>query len=246
MSAIKSNNLVVPVAPLNITKDNGYAVEQNCWAHYDFASKSFANLSGSGAALSPKSPNFLFKNGELRQVAKNDFTIESDIDDTTDYSYALVFKVYSSNTFNNNLMLFGFLPYGIGVGGGVAATITNSNGTNQLYIRGAYGTNFVACDLVVGVPYFVFLQRKTSTTTVSVKIIRMTDDTVMYNNANAGNVVEVGSAYKLGIGQTKYININANTDFGMSELLIWKNLQYANAAEIYNRAKSRNLIKGYI
>lgn len=249
MSAIKSNNLVVPVAPLNITKDNGYSVEPNCWAHYDFSSRSFANLSGSGAALSPKSPNFLFKNGELRQVAKNDFTIQSDVNDTYDLTYALVFKVYSTNILSNHAILFGNNIYGIpNVGHGTSIGIKNTNGTNQLYLFcQGYSPQVVLCDLEVNKAYFVLVQREFATKKFAFKAIRLSDDAVMHNTLpTAYNNTPLVDGYYYNIGQGQWVTASAILDFGMSELMIWKSLQYSNVDLIYQRAKARAKIKGYI
>lgn len=249
MSAIKSNNLVVPVAPLNITKDNGYSAETGAYGHFDFASRGFNTLAGS-ATLTPKDPNFLFKNGELRQVAKNDFTILSDLNDDTDISYAVVFKVYSSNNFNEYINLFGNSLYGQpnGALGGTFLGIKNSTGVNQLAMRtGAYDPNITLCDLATNTAYFAFVQRETSTKKMAFKVMRLTDDTVMHNTApTAYNANPLPAGYYHGIGKNSYVSTSNTTDFGMSELLLWKSLQYANVDAIYQRAKARAKIKGYI
>ena len=249
MSAIKTNNLVVPVAPLNVTKGNGYTAETGAYGHFDFASRGFATLAGT-ATLTPRAPNFLFKNGELRQVAKNDFTILSDLNDDTDISYAVVFKVYSSNTFSEYIGLFGNSLYGQpnGALGGTFLGIKNSAGVNQLAMRtGTYAPNVTLCDLATNTAYFAFVQRETSTKKFAIKIIRMTDDVMMYNSApTAYNAIPLPAGYYHGIGRNSYVTSNATSDFGMSELLLWKSLQYANVDAIYQRAKVRAKIKGYV
>lgn len=249
MSAVKTNNTVAPVAPLNITKDNGYTAETGAYGHFDFASRGFNTLVG-GATLTPKDPNFLFKNGELRQVAKNDFTILSDLNDDTDISYAVIFKVYSTNIFNEYVGLFGNSLYGQpnGAIGGTFLGIKNGSGTNQLAMRtGAYAPNITMCDLATNTAYFAFVQRETATKKMAFKVIRMTDDTVMYNTApTAYSANPLPAGYYHGIGRNSYITSNATSDFGMSELMLWKSLQYANVDAIYQRAKARAKIKGYV
>lgn len=249
MSAIKSNNLVVPVAPLNITKDNGYTAETGAYGHFDFASRGFNTLTGS-ATLTPKDPNFLFKNGELRQTAKNDFTIQSNVNDTYDLTYALVFKVYSTATFAEHYILFGNNIYNVqNAGAGTALGVKNSNGTNILTLQcRGYDPKIDLCNLDVGTAYFALVQREASTKKYAIKVIRMTDNVVMYNMAPTfynGNPLADGYFY--GIGRNQW-NVNFNTiyDFGMSELIIWKSLQYANVDAIYQRAKARAKIKGYV
>lgn len=249
MSAIKSNNTLLPVAPLNVTKDNGYVADTSTYAHYDFASRGFRSLVGS-AVLTPQNPNFLFKNGELRQSSMNDFTILSDVTDSADVSYAVVFKIYSTNTFSNFIGLFGNALYGQPNGylGGTLLAIQNSSGTNQLAMRTpAYSPNITLCDLQTGIPYFAFVQRESSTKKFAIKVIRLTDDVVMYNSApTVYNATQMPAGYYYGIGRNSYVTSNANSDFGMSELLIWKNLQYANVDTIYQAAKVRAELKGYI
>lgn len=248
MSAIKSNNLVVPVAPLNITKDNGYTAETGAYGHFDFASRSFNTLTGSGT-LTPKDPNFLFKNGELRQLSKNDFTIQSDVNDTYDLTYALVFKVYSSNQFNNHHILFGNNLYNIpNSGAGTSIAIKNTSGINQLYLQcQAYSPQLLLGEIEVGKAYFVLVQRESATKKFAAKLIRLADDTVLYNlTPTTYNNNPLVDGYYYGIGRNQWVTTNATADYGISELMIWKSLEYVNVNAIYQRAKTRAKIKGYV
>lgn len=248
MSALRTNNLVKPVSTLNISKDSNYVAETTAHAHYDFSTRSFKSVVGT-SELVPKTANFLFKDGELRQKAKNDFSIESDVNDNQDLTYSLVFKVYSNAPFSGHIGLFGNSLYGIaGKLGGSFLAIQNSTGINQLAIRtGAYSPNLTFVDLEVGVAYFAIVEREFSTKKFAVKVYRMSDDALIYTlNPTVYNSIPTPPEYLFGIGRMDYIGVGVTQDFGISELVIWKSMQYANAAEIYNRAKSRNLIKGYI
>ena len=248
MSALRTNNLVKPVSTLNVSKDSNYVAETTAHAHYDFSTRSFKSVVGD-KNLVPKTANFLFKDGELRQKAGNDFSIESDVNDNQDLTYSLVFKVYSNAPFSGHIGLFGNSLYGIEdkLGGSFLA-IQNSTGINQLAIRTlSYQPNLTFTDLEVGVAYFAIVEREFSTKKFAVKVYRLSDDALVYTlNPTVYNSIPTPPEYRFGIGRMDYVSVSVVQDFGISELVIWKSLQYANAAEIYKRAKSRNLIKGYI